>query len=452
MIFSFLSINLVLTSYIITEATSSSGANNFILLDSIGGYNGVVSPVSAASYGGTKESIDSIKFQAPKAYSTQGRAVSKDDYITLVQQNKLGYSFDAVNVWGGQENNPPVYGSIFICLKPKGGYSLTDVQKQKLIQTTIRPISVMTVQPKIIDPDYTYIQITADVLYDQKKTNLSKTQLTELIKSVIMAYSSTSLNTFNSTFSPSDVAIAIKNANQSILTSDIHIKVQKKIYPSLTNSTSYKLKYNVALEKGNFLSGISSSPTFAVVDPTSQTEITGIYLEETPAVAGGVDTISIINPGYSYQYPPTIKISGDGAGATAEAKIVNGRISKINVLSSGNNYTSAVVTITPASNDNTGEGAAAAAVLQGSLGTLRSYYFNNNNIKTTLNENAGTIEYAKGKIDLIDFNPIDVKNDLGVLTLTATPSTTLISSTYNRIITVDSFDPTAINVNATVKS
>ena len=89
-----------------------------------------------------------------------------NDYITIIQKNNLGISFDAVNTWGGEQNDPPVYGQVFIALKPTGGYSLTDTQKQRLIADVIKPISVMTVEPTIVDPDYTYVQITANVLYE----------------------------------------------------------------------------------------------------------------------------------------------------------------------------------------------------------------------------------------------------------------------------------------------
>lgn len=441
--------NIVRVNYIVTQGTSSAGANNFVLMDSINQnyVSAVVNPYVMASNGSEKESIDSVKYQAPKSFSAQNRAVTKDDYITLIQQNNVGISFDAVNVWGGEENDPPVYGSIFICLKPKGSYTFTDTQKTELIEKTIKPISLMTVEPKIIDPDYTYIQISSNVLFDQKKTNLSQTQLADLIKTVVRTYADSTLNTFNSNYSSTDIGIAIKNSNQSILTSDINTNIQKKIYPDLNNSTTYNLYYNTELERGTFYSGVSSSPTFTMVDKNTSALINGVYIEEIPSATSSIDSISIVNPGYSYQVTPTATISGDGTGATAEVILVNGAISKINVLTSGNNYTSAVVTITPDTNDTTGTGAVAVANLKGNIGKLRTYYYNSNNYKIILNPNAGTIDYSKGIISLIDFNPVEINNPLGQLTITAIPKTQLLQSTYNTIITVDAYDPNAISVN-----
>jgi hypothetical protein len=447
--------NVLHVSYITTQGVMSHGANNFVLMDSINNnYSGVtVQTYQASSSGKDKESIDSIKYQAPKSFSAQNRAVTKDDYITLIQRNNLGVTFDAVNVWGGEENDPPIYGQVFICLKPSGSLSLTSTQKQELITKVIKPISVVTVEPYLVDPDYTFITMSVDVRYNPKLTNYSASQISDLIKTTINQYSANNLNTFNSTFSSTDVAIAIKNSDPSIITSDIKVNLQKKFYPNLTNTTTYNLLYNTTLERGVFTSGISNSPTLTFYNPASANNISGVYLEEIPSATSGIQNIEIINPGYSYQVAPTVTISGDGAGASAYAVLnnTNGSINSIQLTSSGNNYTYAVVTITPASYDTTGTGAAAIPVLLGSLGDIRTYYYNVNNVKTVLDDTAGTIDYSKGIVSLIDFNPVDVNNPLGQLSISATPKSDIISSTFNTIIAIDPFDPNAIVVNVTAQ-
>jgi len=444
--------NLVVVSYISTKGIASVGANNFVLMDSIPTLSTHgITPVVPAANGGSRESIDSIKYQAPKSYSAQNRAVSKEDYITIIQQNNLGVSFDAVNVWGGEQNVPPVFGQVFIALKPKGAYSLTDTQKQRLISEVIKPISVLTVEPTIVDPDYTYIKSTVNVVYDPKKTTLTANGIISSVKTAINTFATTNLNNFNSTFSSSDLILTIQNANQSIVTNEVNIQLQKKFYPNLSNATNYTFNFNVPIKKGVFLSGISSSPSMSYT--TSAGTYSDVFIEEVPSSTNGVDTISIINPGYGYQYAPNVSIIGDGTGATAISSInVNGTINSITITNSGNNYTTAYTTITPVSTDNTGRGAAAVVNLQGGYGTLRTYYNNTSQGKTILNTNIGTIDYAGGTITLKDFKPTQVNNPLGQLTLTVTPTTSIVSSTFNRIITVDPFDPNAILVNATVKT
>jgi hypothetical protein len=442
--------NIINVKYLVSQGTSAHGANNFVLMDSVSGFGPtLVTGLVPASNGQEKESIDSIKYTAPKSFSAQKRAVTKDDYITLLQQNNIGLTFDAVNVWGGEENNPPIYGQVFICLKPTGQYSITDSQKKELINSTIKPISVVTVEPTIVDPDYTFANITADVVYNPKMTNYSSSQIHDIIKTSISNFAANNLNTFNSTFSGSDIAIVVKGSDPSIVTSEINIKIQKRLYPNLTTPTTYTLHYNTILERGLFASGITSSPSLSFYSTVSANTVYGVYLEEIPSSTSSVESVSVINPGYSYQYKPTVTISGDGSGAEAEAVLnpTNGSITSIRVINSGNNYTYATVSITPSVYDTTGTGGAAIASLNGGLGGIRSYYFDTNNIKTILNPNVGTIDYTNGVITLNSFNPTNVDNPLGQFSVSATPYSQILSSNFNTILTVDPYDPTAIVVN-----
>jgi hypothetical protein len=449
--------NIVNLSYLSTEGTAAAGANSFVLMNTIGGFAAsAVQSVTQATQGGDKESLSSIKFQAPKAFASQGRAVSKNDYISAIQQNTLGFSFDAVNVWGGEQNVPPVYGQVFVCLKPTGGYDLTTSQKQQIVNEVIKPISVMTVTPTIVDPDYTYLQLTVNVYYNPYQTNLTSDQIKASVITSIQNFAKTTLNTFNSTFNAYELLSAVQNTNKSITTSEYSIRLQKKFYPNLTTPTTYQLNYNSPLEKGVFLSGVSSSPDLQYRDPENLTNIIpGIYIEEVPSETFGVDTVSVINPGFGYQSVPKITIAGDGSGATAHAIVVNGRVDNIVVDNSGNNYTFAVATITPQPGDTTGRLAAATVELQGRFGTLRSYYFKNTvdgQIKTIFDSNIGTVDYSKGIVTLNSFSPNNVNNPLGQLTVSSTPTTSIISSTYDGIITVDPYDPNAIIVNVIAKS
>ena len=160
-----------------------------------------------------------------------------------------------------------------------------------------------------------------------------------------------------------------------------------------------------------------------------------------------------MNPGYGYQTAPLVTINGDGTGATAVAQINNaGSITAINVTNSGNNYTVAYATITPVTNDTTGQLGAAVVNLQGRYGTLSLYRIDGINGKVVVNSNIGTVDYENGVITLSGFNPSQVDNDLGQLTLSVNPTTSIVSSTYNRIITIDPYDSNAININVTAKT
>ena len=446
--------NIVLLSYISTNGINAHDANNFTLLQPISGYsNTSIIPVMAATNGSEKELIESVKFQAPKSFSAQNRAVSKNDYITLIQQNTLGISFDAVNVWGGEEELNPVYGNIFISLKPKGSYLLTNLQKSQLLKTVISPVSVLTVKPSIIDPDYTYLKLVMSVYYNPSKTLKTSNEILTGVRTSIYDFASSTLNTFNSTFSPVKLLNAVQNYDSSIISSDYDLSIQKKILPVSSVPTTYVLNYNTPLQKGQFLTGVTSSPSMQFVDPLNPSNIIdGVYMEEVPINSNGVDSITILNPGNNYQVIPTVTIFGDGVGATATATIYNGSITSITITNAGSGYTAAIATVTPQVQDTTGKLAALVVNLQGNIGTLRTYYNNTLDVKTILNSNIGTIDYVNGVITLNAFNPHNVNNPLGQLAITANPTSSLISSTFNGIITVDPYDPAAIEVNIIAQS
>jgi hypothetical protein len=175
-----------------------------------------------------------------------------------------------------------------------------------------------------------------------------------------------------------------------------------------------------------------------------------VYMEEIPFATSGVESISILNPGFNYTQTPQVVISGDGSGATARAIVKNGYISDIVVDTPGNNYTQALVSIVNADTDPSGTNGSAIANLQGRYGALRTYYFNNN-VKTILESNAGIIDYLTGVITLNSFAPFDINDPLGQLTLTANPESNIISSSRNKIITIDPFDQNSIIVNVSAK-
>lgn len=439
--------NVVNISYITTDGTSSFGANSFTITQTVGGYsNTVLTSVTSASQGADKESIDSIKFAAPKAYAAQGRAVTKEDYIYLIQNNSTNLPIDSVSVWGGEENNPPVYGQIFCAVKPSGAFTLTESQKQRLIAEVIKPISVLTVVPTVVDPDYTYIKLDTTVLYDPKKTNYTSGQIKELVRNSIINFSNNTLNTFNSTFKMPELITTIQSSDLSIITNDSSIRIQKKIYPSLTTKTTYQLDFGVKLKRNYFNAGLSSSPSFSVRDINSNNTVrNGVYFEEVPTVVGGVAAVRILNQGFGYTKVPTVTIVGDGKDASGYAVLVGTRVNSIVITNPGYNYTQAIVKITPAEGDTSGSLAYAVAELEGSTGTLRTYYYQNN-AKVILNSDAGTIDYISGKVTLKDFAPIAIDNDLGQFIISVVPDSNIVSSTFNKIVALDEFDPDSINI------
>lgn len=445
--------NIVRVSYIVTDGTASFGANAFTLMSPIGAYSNTrIQPVTSASNGADRETVDSIKFSAPKAYAAQGRAVTKEDYIYLIQNNSNNLPIDSVSVWGGEENDPPVYGQLFCAVKPSGAYTLTQTQKERLIADVIKPISVMTVSPTIVDPDYTFVKLNTNVLYDPKKTTYTSSEIQSLVRASIVNFSRNTLNTFNSTFKLPELITTVQNSDLSIITSESSLRLQKKIYPNLVSKNTYLLNFGVTLKRNFFNAGLTSSPSFSARElGSSNTMREGVYFEEVPAVVGGVESISITNPGFGYTKTPRVTIVGDGTGASAYAVLAAGRVVEIVITNTGQNYTQAIVNITPAAGDTSGALAYGICNLQGSIGTLRTYYFANNS-KVILNPNAGTINYKTGLVTLTDFAPVAINNPLGQFTVSVVPETSIVSSTFNKIVALDEFDPEAITITVNAAS
>lgn len=440
---------IVTLNYLVTSGGASNKANNFIATVPVNSYsNFIVSSVSAASGGSEKETVDQIKFAAPLQFTSQNRAVTKNDYIKLIQQKYP--QFEAVNVWGGEENDPPIYGKVFIAAKPRLGFEVTDAQKEFVKEQIIKPISVLTVTPEIVDVDYNYIKLISKVYYDPTKTISNVNNLKTSVQTKIENFCQDNLNTFNSIFKSSLLKTEIDNLDSSIISNELDLFVTKKFKPDLINSNSYILDYGVTLDKGTTLDNLYSNPEFTMLDEEGIQR--QCFFEEVPSSFTGVESITVTNPGIEFSSTPTIEIIGDGEGATAFATIVNSKLSKITVTNPGVGYTTAIVRITGGG----GRLAAASAVLEGRFGQLRIVYYKpdevtNENTKVILNYGknngvTGTIDYILGKIYINNFNPLAVANAFGEISVNIRPKTSVISSVRNKMLAFDIEDPTSVVV------
>jgi len=443
--------SVVTTNYITTSATLANKANNFIATTSLGGFTNITVNPLVGAYGGTdRESVDEIKYAAPLSLLSQNRAVTKNDYIRLIQQKYP--SFESVNVWGGEEQDPPVFGKVFVSAKPKLGFEITQTEKEYVKQNILKPMSMLTITPEIVDIDYNYLKIESTVFYDKVKTTLSDSDMVSAIKTVITDYCESNLNKFNSYFKYSGLETSVDNYSNSIVSNEIELFVAKKFRPNLGTSDNYILDYGFELIKGTTNDNFYSSPDFTMTDENGVSR--QCFFEEIPSSYSGIESISVINPGYNYTTTPTVEIIGDGSGATAVANIVNGKLSSVDVLTPGIGYTTAAVRIIGG-----GTLAEAKAVLEGRYGQIRIAYFKTDEVssqstKVIINQAknsgvAGTIDYILGKIYITDFSPTDVNNDFGDIMIHMRPTINIIQSKLNKMLVLDATDPTSIIVKTT---
>ena len=432
-------------TYLDNVGAAANAINAFSFIDRIGNKyssNVSVTPLSP-SYGAmTKETVEEIRFRAPYHYTVQNRAVTKNDYESIITRD-FQY-IDAVSCWGGEDNDPVVYGKVYLSLKPKTNYILTTLQKEQIKENLIRTRNVMTIIPEIVDPDYEYITMTGKVTYNPSKTSRTSEEILTLVKAAVSDYNSKELKRFDSIFRKSKLQSYIESAERSITGSDIQVYLQKRQILNLGVKENLRIKFNVPLRKGDYISKLYTFPEAKVFDLTNI--LRDVFIEEVPESFTGIEQIVVENPGMNYTTTPTINIRGDGIGASAIAKIVNGRISTITVVDKGTNYTRANIVV----EGGGGTEAAATAILEAKNGTLRTFYLKSNGEKVIINNNAGTIDYNTGEIFLESFNAQSlVANDYypnDELTFNIPAQSEIIPPLRNRILSIDEGDPFAIQL------
>jgi len=429
---------IVTVTYLVTNGVAANQTNGFVAASSIGAYSDiVVDVVDVASGGSTRETVDSIKYSAAAQYATQNRLVTVKDYESYIKSKYP--SVDSLSVWGGETETPKVFGKVYIALKPKANYFISETEKQRIIDDIINPKSIVSVSAEIRDAQFLYLIVESRVQYDPKKTSSDEGTIRTNIRQAILDYRDTNLNKFAGTFILSKLQDAIDATNgDSIIGSETVVRVQRRFQPQLNESVSYTIKYNVPIHRGTLTNKLTST-LFTVFDITGT--VRTAQFDEFPQSFTGISSIEITNPGTGYTTTPTVTITGDGTNATAEAVIVNGRIQSINITNRGVDYTRATVSIT----GGNGYGAEALAVIDGKTGTLRTIYYDSLAQRQIINSNAGTIDYDNGIVTINNIRFLSIDSTDGLIRLSIESEKGIIESTRDTILTIDEDDPIAIS-------
>ena len=438
--------NIITCTYIDNSGSLTNNISRFIATDAIGGLyrNNVQITTVKSSFGGIdKETIEQVRFRAPYYYATQNRAVTTNDYKTLLTKDFS--NIESVSVWGGEDNDPIVYGKVFLSLKTRQNIALTNVDKEFIKDTLIRNRNVVTVTPEIVDPDFAYIRVLAKVSYNPYLTSLGVNQLAEVVKASIFDYNDRELNTFDSTFRKSTLSRYMETSDRSILGTDITIFVQKRVSLNTINSKKYDINFNMPLRKGNYANKLFSFPEIYIND--SNTVERKVLFEEVLDAPTGINSIEITNGGLSYSTAPNVIIEGDGTGAIARAYVADGKVYKIEILNKGVDYTKATVSFT----SDTGINATAIVQLENNFGTIRSFYYNEKGEKITINANVGSINYLTGLVTVGPFKTAGaVENDFysdDIVTFYAPVENEIILPLRNRILTIDESDSRSVIID-----
>ena len=230
--------------YLVTAGAEANGASNFSAIGRFIDNNGrSYAPTTVdvivkekGSLGSAAETIESIKYNAPRYYSAQYRAVTAQDYAIITKN--IYDNADSVIAYGGDALTPPVYGKVYIAIKTKTGTTLNDATKKE-IQNNLRSYAMASIDPVIVDPDNLYIYLKVFVLYDSGCGSNASAIKTDVQGGIQSWANQTQINNFNSVFRSQQLEKAIGLSNKCVTDSSLQVSLLKYLYPNTGQTNTY---------------------------------------------------------------------------------------------------------------------------------------------------------------------------------------------------------------------
>ena len=281
-------------SYLVTDGREGNGPAFFSYAGNIENDSGssstltstpTISVVSAASNGGDIESVDSIKYFAPRLYSSQYRAVTARDYEAIIQQ--IYPNTESVSVVGGEEIDPPQFGTVFITIKPKNGDFVSDFDKTQIL-SDLKNYSLTGINQKIVDLKVLHIELESFIYYDSSRVK-SINELKTRVTNGLTTYSkSTDVNKFGGRFKYSKVLSVIDNIEDSITSNITRIRIRRNLNALINQFAQYEIcfgnQFNVKSE------GLNIKSTGFKISGVSET----VFLTDTPNADKQTGIVSIV--------------------------------------------------------------------------------------------------------------------------------------------------------------
>jgi len=263
--------NIIFVEYLTTSGTLANKASAFTAVGTVAGLtsgNYALTVGTTAVGGAAIESINSVKHNAPKLYQAQKRATTKDDYKAILLGERE--DIESIAVYGGEDADPPVYGKVYIAIKPTGNAAYSSATKDDIKTSILKKTNVVTVIPELVDPIYYYIIVDTVVNYDPVTLLTTEDSLKATIDSTINSYFLSDLQKFDQKFRYSVLTKKIDNTSQAVRNSKTTIKYQLRITPAtLATTSTYTLEYGNAITKGSLISTAftaSDGNTYTLID------------------------------------------------------------------------------------------------------------------------------------------------------------------------------------------
>ena len=256
--------NIVTVDYVTTKGIESNGANSFTMVDDIGTFDNIaVSLVTAAAGGAEEETMESIRFNAPLTFISQNRAVTADDYAAIIK--KEFSNIDSISTWGGEDNDPPDYGRVYVCVKPLLAETLTTAEKTNITGAILKGKNVVSITPQIVDPNFTYLELDVSFKYNPNLTDRSSVDLQSVVRDTITDYNFNNLNKFDGVFRHSQLTRNIDNSDPAILNTTVRPRMFQNITPVNNALNNFSLSFSSPFfQSGNSTSFLISSSAFKI--------------------------------------------------------------------------------------------------------------------------------------------------------------------------------------------
>jgi len=250
---------IVIVEYRVTNGELPNGAFNFTSDGPIESFSNVtVTTVLSATGGAVNETLESIRFNAPRHYTTQERAITPDDYETLL---KINYpEINAVSAYGGEQESPPQYGKVILSVDIKDVEGLPDIKINEYYRF-LKDRSPVSIEPVFRNPEFTYINITSSVNYDITKTNLQPSDISALVISAISNFNTANINNFKKTLRYSRLLDVIDGSHPSIISNETSVRAIKVIRPAISSAQNILVNFDFPLlnEKQQRISSVHNS-------------------------------------------------------------------------------------------------------------------------------------------------------------------------------------------------
>lgn len=299
--------NIVKIEYLVSNGSLCNVSGDIVQSFSLGtqiGGSTLASAITAtinSSGGDTADTIEEIKFKAPRFLSSFNRAVTANDYKAIIEANFP--LVESVSVWGGEENDPPYYGKVIISLKPYQGYTISDTVKNSIKTNILADKRVMSVTPEFIDPNYLYINLDTKIRFNPKNSRYSAPQIELLARSKITEYFSVELQKFDKDFIYSKLSKRIDSIDPSIIGNITNLKIQKRIKPVIGAENGYTGSSIIKFANKLLTGSITSTAFFYTVSG----EIKTGYLQDNLS-SSGTSTIDLLD-----FYTNKVLVSGIGS-------------------------------------------------------------------------------------------------------------------------------------------